>query len=179
MNMKDRKASMAQSFEALGAAERAAYEAKALALAKEQKMLKKQAAKAGRSGGVGAGSDEPAPKRTKSSFMIFSDERRASATETVRAGLAEGARVNIADVARLIGEMWKGLTEEERKGYSDRAEALKRAAAEGPAAPALETEPKADEEEEAPDAASEAAADEGDAPDAEEESAADEEAPES
>eukprot|EP00744_Colponema_vietnamica_P023905 GILI01034743.1.p1 GENE.GILI01034743.1~~GILI01034743.1.p1 ORF type:complete len:324 (+),score=57.72 GILI01034743.1:88-1059(+) len=123
MNAKDRKVALQKGFDALSETDKSMYEAKAEAAAKELKSLKK---KLSGSKTIRDGGDEATPvKRTKSSFMLFSDDKRPEVMASIKAGLAEGARLNIADVAKAIGELWKALSEADKKVYSDKAEALK------------------------------------------------------
>ena len=59
------------------------------------------------------------PKRPLSSFLLFSNERRAA----VRAALPHGAP--IGDVARELGAQWRALSDAEKQPYKDQAAALK------------------------------------------------------
>lgn len=52
----------------------------------------------------------------KSGFMIFSKEKRAEVKE-------QNPDIKFGDIAKKLGQMWKELSEEERKVYSDRAAA--------------------------------------------------------
>ncbi|KAE8722226.1 High mobility group B protein 6 [Hibiscus syriacus] len=54
------------------------------------------------------------PKQPMSAFFLFSNERRAAL-------LAEDKSNNILDVAKITGEEWKNMTEEQRRPYDEMA----------------------------------------------------------
>ena len=60
------------------------------------------------------------PKRAVSAYFTFCNEHREAAKA---AYLAEAAtdKVNVATIAKLLGEKWRGLSDEERKTYQARA----------------------------------------------------------
>lgn len=55
-------------------------------------------------------------------YMLFSGEQRPQVLAKLRAEAAEGTKVPITAVAKAIGEMWKGLSEEEQAAYKDKAQ---------------------------------------------------------
>ena len=59
--------------------------------------------------------DPNAPKRPKTSFLMFAEEHRASAVRALPTCHTFG------DVGRKLGEQWRALTEEERGVYTARA----------------------------------------------------------
>jgi hypothetical protein len=58
------------------------------------------------------------PKKPQSSYFIFCGEKRAEI-------IASNPGVKISEVGKLTGQMWKEITEQERKVYSDKAAVLK------------------------------------------------------
>ncbi|KAL0036922.1 hypothetical protein WJX77_005063 [Trebouxia sp. C0004] len=67
-----------------------------------------------------AGDAEKAPKapRAKNAYMFFMADRR----DAVK---AETPGISVGDIAKVIGEMWRGLSEEEKKPFQDLANADK------------------------------------------------------
>lgn len=62
------------------------------------------------------------PARAKTSYFLFADDARDQATLEVRAASEkEGTSLKVADVSRLIASRWKGLADEEKKAYNDKA----------------------------------------------------------
>ena len=55
------------------------------------------------------------PKKPKSGFMFFSQERRKTLKE-------EQPSVSITDASKIIGAEWKKLNEEERRHYEESAQ---------------------------------------------------------
>ena len=55
------------------------------------------------------------PKKPKSGFMFFSQERRKTLKE-------EQPNVSITDASKIIGAEWKKLTEEEKRPYDELAQ---------------------------------------------------------
>ncbi|KAJ8654232.1 hypothetical protein O0I10_010054 [Lichtheimia ornata] len=62
--------------------------------------------------------DPNAPKRGRSAYMFFSQEQRSTIKE-------ENPDASFGDIGRLLGQKWKGLTDEEKKPYNDKAAADK------------------------------------------------------
>ncbi|KAL1916519.1 uncharacterized protein VTP21DRAFT_5710 [Calcarisporiella thermophila] len=58
--------------------------------------------------------DPNAPKRPLSAYMLFSQEKRKQVLE-------ENPDVKFTEVGKLLGAMWKELSEEEKKIYNDKA----------------------------------------------------------
>lgn len=63
--------------------------------------------------------DPNAPKRGLSAYMFFANENRERVREE-NPGIAFGA------LGRKLGELWKGLSDSERKPYEDKAVADKK-----------------------------------------------------
>ena len=61
-----------------------------------------------------------APKRAVSAYFLFCGEHREAA-KTKYLAEAETEKVNVAAIAKLLGEQWRLLTDEERKSYQARA----------------------------------------------------------
>lgn len=70
-------------------------------------MGKKAAAKPRKSKPVKDG-----PKKPKSAFMFYSQERRVSLK-------TEQPKLSITDASKVIGAEWKALTDQEKKKYQD------------------------------------------------------------
>ena len=61
-----------------------------------------------------------APKKAVSAYFLFCNEHR----ETARArylAQAETEKVNVAAIAKLLGQEWRSLTDEQRKEYQAKA----------------------------------------------------------
>ncbi|EFC43203.1 predicted protein [Naegleria gruberi] len=58
--------------------------------------------------------DPNAPKRPKTGFFLFCDERR----EKVKATLGEGEKKSASEVSKLLGEEWGKLTDSEKDKYN-------------------------------------------------------------
>lgn len=54
------------------------------------------------------------PKKPKSGFMFFSQERRKTLKE-------EQPTVSLTDASKIIGAEWKKLTEEDKRPYEEQA----------------------------------------------------------
>jgi len=54
-------------------------------------------------------------------YMLFSEEQRPEVTAKLRAEAPEG-KVAVTAVAKAIGELWKGLSEEEKATYKEKAQ---------------------------------------------------------
>lgn len=68
------------------------------------------------------------PKRAVSAYFLFCNEHRGTAkAEYLAASGTE--KVNVAAIAKLLGEKWRQLTDEERKTYQAKAAELSAAAA--------------------------------------------------
>lgn len=61
-----------------------------------------------------------APKRAVSAYFLFCNEHREAARAKYLAQ-AETEKVNVAAIAKLLGEQWRGLTDEQRKEYQAKA----------------------------------------------------------
>lgn len=62
--------------------------------------------------------DPNAPKRPITAFIQFSNKMRDTAKERLT---SEGSEATPKDVVRKLGEMWKALSEEQKKPYNDEA----------------------------------------------------------
>ena len=58
--------------------------------------------------------DPAKPKRARSAFLYFSEELRPGLMDKVR---KEGEKVNIGNIAKQLGSMWKTLSSTEREKY--------------------------------------------------------------
>ena len=58
--------------------------------------------------------DPAMPKRTRSAFFYFCDEQRPREMDKVR---KKGEKVNIGNIAKKLGSIWKSLSSEEREKY--------------------------------------------------------------
>ena len=58
--------------------------------------------------------DPNKPKRSKSGWLLFCDDKRAEVSNSL------GSK-KMGDVTKKLGELWKKLTEEEKKPYNDAA----------------------------------------------------------
>ena len=58
--------------------------------------------------------DPAMPKRTHSAFFYFCDEQRPGEMDKVR---KKGGKVNIGNIAKILGSMWKTLSSEDREKY--------------------------------------------------------------
>lgn len=67
------------------------------------------------------------PKRAKSSFMLFGDDRRDAITAEIKANLKDGEKFNVAMVAKAVGDAWKQTSEEVKETYKTKAAGLKAA----------------------------------------------------
>ena len=61
-----------------------------------------------------------APKRAVSAYFLFCNEHREAARAKYLAQ-AETEKVNVAAIAKLLGEEWRSLTDEQRKEYQAKA----------------------------------------------------------
>ena len=58
--------------------------------------------------------DPDKPKRTRSAFFYFSEEQRPRLMDKVRKG---GGKVNIGNISKQLGSMWKALSPKKREKY--------------------------------------------------------------
>ncbi len=65
-------------------------------------------------------SSASASKRTPSSYLLFTKEKRAQVK-------AENPTASFGDINRKLGQMWQALGEAEKSVYTKQAEALKTA----------------------------------------------------
>jgi hypothetical protein len=54
-------------------------------------------------------------------YMLFSEEQRPEVMGGLRAEAPDG-KVSVTVVAKAIGELWKGLTEEQKAAYKEKAQ---------------------------------------------------------
>ncbi|PSC76788.1 Tryptophan-tRNA ligase [Micractinium conductrix] len=59
--------------------------------------------------------------RGPTAYFLFSDENRASAKAELEAA---GSKLGVAQVAKLVGQRWGALSDEEKQKYKERAAAL-------------------------------------------------------
>ncbi|OMH79994.1 Non-histone chromosomal protein 6 [Zancudomyces culisetae] len=62
--------------------------------------------------------DKTGPKRSLSAYMFFSQENR----EKVK---RDNPSATFGELGKLLGEMWKGLSDTQKKPYNDKAAADK------------------------------------------------------
>ena len=62
--------------------------------------------------------DKNAPKRGKSSFMFFCDEKRPAIIKKLR---KSNKKIVVGEVAKQLGTEWKKLKEKDRKPYNAQA----------------------------------------------------------
>jgi hypothetical protein len=65
---------------------------------------------------------EGEPNRPQSAFFFFSNEKRPALMDEAR---ADGGKVNVAEIGKKIGELWKAVSEEDRATYKVKADADK------------------------------------------------------
>ncbi|KAL3710908.1 Non-histone chromosomal protein 6, partial [Talaromyces marneffei ATCC 18224] len=83
-------------------------------------MAKEKTTRKAKRGGVEKRKKDPnAPKRGLSAYMFFANENRERVRDE-NPGIAFGA------LGRKLGELWKGLSDSERKPYEDKAAADKK-----------------------------------------------------
>jgi len=58
--------------------------------------------------------DPDKPKRTRSAFFYFREEQRPRLMDKVRKG---GGKVNIGNISKQLGSMWKALSPKKREKY--------------------------------------------------------------
>lgn len=68
------------------------------------------------------------PKKAVSAYFLFCHEHREAAKAQYLAQ-AETEKVNVAAIAKLLGEQWRQLSDEERKAFQSRAADMSAAAA--------------------------------------------------
>lgn len=61
-----------------------------------------------------------APKRAVSAYFLFCNEHR-EATKAEYLAKAEIDKVSVAVIAKLLGEKWRGLSDDDRKSYQAKA----------------------------------------------------------
>ncbi len=69
--------------------------------------------------------DPNKPKRAKSSYLFFCDEKRQDIIKKFKKGLSKGENIKIADVSKKLGEMWKKLDSKSRSPYEKLSQADK------------------------------------------------------
>ena len=70
--------------------------------------------------------DPSAPKRPKNAFMLFSDTRRQEVRSTLTQASADG-KVTVGEVAKVLGEEWKALSDAEKQPFLEQYEHAKTA----------------------------------------------------
>jgi hypothetical protein len=73
-----------------------------------------------------------APKRAASAYFVFCNEHRAT-TKAEYLAQADTEKVSVAVVAKILGEKWRALSDEQRKDYQ--RQAAEKSAAEQEAEP--------------------------------------------
>ncbi|PRW58313.1 high mobility group [Chlorella sorokiniana] len=72
--------------------------------------------------------------RGPTAYMLFTAENREAAKAELLAGGADGKAAGVAAVAKLVGQKWAALSDEEKQQYKERAQQLQAEAAEAAAA---------------------------------------------
>merc|ERR1719409_1316317 len=67
-------------------------------------------------------SEHGGPAKAKSSYMLYADTVRAKVMADLKAELKEGEKFAITAVGKKIGEMWKTVSDEDKKGFAAQAE---------------------------------------------------------
>tara|TARA_X000000950_G_C13834258_1_gene627500 strand:- start:1111 stop:1524 length:414 start_codon:yes stop_codon:yes gene_type:complete len=62
--------------------------------------------------------DPNKPKRSKSCYLFFCDENR---TKIINKLKSENSKFKIGEVQRILGNMWKNLSDKEKKPYIDKS----------------------------------------------------------
>ena len=60
-------------------------------------------------------------RKAPTAYFVFSAEQREDATAQWRQENPDKAKINVAGIAKILGEKWKALTDEQRQSYKDRA----------------------------------------------------------
>ncbi len=66
--------------------------------------------------------DPNKPKRAKSSYLFFCDEKRKDVIKKYKKDLSKGENIKISDVSKKLGEMWKKLDAKSREPYEKLSE---------------------------------------------------------
>eukprot|EP00708_Paratrimastix_pyriformis_P003081 GAFH01001850.1.p2 GENE.GAFH01001850.1~~GAFH01001850.1.p2 ORF type:complete len:360 (-),score=207.26 GAFH01001850.1:317-1372(-) len=61
--------------------------------------------------------DPEAPKRPKTSFIFFSNAKRAEVKEELEKDKEKDEKVSVGEIAKRLGVMWKALSEDEKAEY--------------------------------------------------------------
>jgi histone H3/H4 len=69
----------------------------------------------------------------KTAYFVFSEEHRQAVREQLVLERGEGAKVGVAEVAKVLGLQWKALDDAVKAEYKERAAAVNKAAAEAQA----------------------------------------------
>lgn len=72
--------------------------------------------------------------RGPTAYMLFTAEHREAAKAELLAGGADGKAAGVAAVAKLVGQKWAALSDEEKQQYKERAQQLQGEQVDGDAA---------------------------------------------
>lgn len=61
--------------------------------------------------------------KVTTAYFVFSEEQRQSVRSEILAERGEGAKASVCEVAKAIGKRWKGLSDEEKDAYKQKAAA--------------------------------------------------------
>ena len=59
--------------------------------------------------------------KVTTAYFVFSEEQRQSVRGEILAERGEGAKASVCEVAKAIGQRWKGLSDEEKEAYKQKA----------------------------------------------------------
>ncbi|KAF7731699.1 Non-histone chromosomal protein 6 [Apophysomyces ossiformis] len=86
---------------------------------KESSKVTKTAAKGGDGKKSRPKKESGGPKRGLSAYMFFSQEKRQEVKD-------ENPEATFGQIGKILGEKWKGMTDEQKKPYVEKAEADKK-----------------------------------------------------
>lgn len=67
--------------------------------------------------------DKPKVAKPPSGYMLFSNDNRASVTETAKAALKDGEKYKASETLKKLGAMWSALSDEDKKKWNDKSKA--------------------------------------------------------
>lgn len=70
--------------------------------------------------------DPNKPKRAKSSYLYFCDDKRKAVMDDLKKKLKKGENIKIANVSKKLGDMWKKLSDKDKVKYNNLSNADKK-----------------------------------------------------
>jgi hypothetical protein len=70
--------------------------------------------------------DPNKPKRAKSSYLYFCDDKRKTVMDDLKKKLKKGENIKIANVSKKLGDMWKKLSDKDKVKYNNLSNADKK-----------------------------------------------------